>query len=304
MGIAAGCYCLPNGSMALPPEGANMRVIEKSPYRDEFGQISLESRLRGTLAYGFRWYAEMQAQGSITQRLERTFDKDTILLRNITVPGLALPIPMVLINLQGVRVLVPVTIKGVYRAREDDWLVFDGGARRFKRARPNLQKQALSMSEALMHQLRSHGFELPEIEAVLIFTHPTTHVDTVKPKTRIVLAHAIDHFAAKVLEFPPIMDQEDTREILKAIETPVVQAPEDDEMLAAQPAPEPELPGSRGAALDADLLQPMERRASFLAGLRSIRLSGAQWIVLGILLFFELLIIAFMAFLILVNNPL
>jgi hypothetical protein len=281
-----------------------MRVIEKSPYRDESGQISLENRLRGTLTYGFRWYAEMQAQESITHRLEQTFDKDAILLRNVAVPGLALPIPMILINLQGVRVLVPVTVKGVYRAREDDWLVFDGSARRFKRAKPNLQQQALSMSEALMHQLRSHGFELPEIEAVLIFSQPTTHVDTVKPQTRIVLAHALDHFAANVLEFSPIMDQQDAREILKAIETPAVPAPEADEMLAAQPAPEPELPGSRGAALDADLLQPMERRASFLAGLRSIRLSSAQWLVLGVLLFFELLLIAFIAFLILVNNPL
>jgi hypothetical protein len=35
-----------------------MQIIELSTFRDEDGLISLENRVRGTIKYGFAWYAQ------------------------------------------------------------------------------------------------------------------------------------------------------------------------------------------------------------------------------------------------------
>jgi hypothetical protein len=111
-------------------------------------------------------------------------------------------------------------IRGNFRAKVDQWLTFDGQARRFKRARPNLQSIALSLAQTVLSVIKSQGYDLPEVEAVLVFTNPRTLVDTARPTVRIVLADAIDHFAANVLQFPAIMDAEDVNILLEALTHP------------------------------------------------------------------------------------
>ena len=197
-----------------------MIVIERSTFRDESGVISLENRLRGTFQFGLRWHGEMEAQQAVTQRLVKSLGDEHVLVRNQVVPGTDVIIPLILLSPQGVRVLLPTPIRGIYRAKLDEWLTFDGGARRFKRVRPNLQGLALNMSHQLLRFLKGQGYPLPEIESVLIFTNPRTHVDTARPSVRIVLADAIDHFASNLQKFPSIMDGEDIGAVLDSLATP------------------------------------------------------------------------------------
>lgn len=197
-----------------------MIVIERSPFRDDKGVISFENRLRGMLRYGLRWYSEMEAQILVTQRLLKNLGDEHVLVRNQILPGSDTPIPLILLSPQGVRVLLPTPIRGIYRAKLDEWLTFDGGARRFKRVRPNLQGIALTMANQLLRFLKGQGYPLPEIESVLIFTNPRTHVDTARPSVRIVLADAIDHFAANLQKFPAIMDGEDIGAVLESLASP------------------------------------------------------------------------------------
>jgi hypothetical protein len=197
-----------------------MVVIERSTFRDESGAISLENRLRGTLRFGLRWHGEMEAQQTVTQRLLKTLGDEHVLVRNQLIPGTNVIIPLILLSPQGVRVLVPTPIRGIYRAKLDEWLTFDGGARRFKRVRPNLQGMALTMANQLLRFLKSQGYPLPEIESVLLFTNPRTHVDTARPSVRIVLADAIDHFASNLQKFPAIMDGEDIGAVLDSLASP------------------------------------------------------------------------------------
>ncbi len=192
-----------------------MIVIERSTFRDESGAISLENRLRGTLRFGMRWHGEMEAQLAVTQRLLKSLGDEHVLVRNQLISGTDVIIPLILLSPQGVRVLVPTPIRGIYRAKLDEWLTFDGGARRFKRVRPNLQGIALMMANQLLRFLKGQGYPLPEIESVLIFTNPRTHVDTARPSVRIVLADAIDHFASNLQKFPAIMDGEDIGAVLE-----------------------------------------------------------------------------------------
>jgi hypothetical protein len=197
-----------------------MVVIERSTFRDESGAISLENRLRGTIRFGLRWYGEMEAQQAVTQRLLKTLGDEHVLVRNQLIPGTDVIIPLILLSPQGVRVLVPTPIRGIYRAKLDEWLTFDGGARRFKRVRPNLQGIALTMANQLLRFLKGQGYPLPEIESVLLFTNPRTHVDTARPSVRIVLADAIDHFASNLQKFPAIMDGEDIGAVLDSLASP------------------------------------------------------------------------------------
>lgn len=200
-----------------------MRVIERSDYRDEEGAISLENRVSGTLKFGLQWYGEMQALDTATQRLSKTLGSEHVLIRSLTLPGTELIVPLTLISPQGVRVIMPTALRGIFRAKGDEWLTFDGRARRFKRTRPNLQHEVSEMAQAVHSYLRGQGFPLPEVEAVLIFTSPRTHVDTARPTTRIVLADAIDHFAANLQQFQPIMDRDDIDALVHTLTKPSVQ---------------------------------------------------------------------------------
>jgi hypothetical protein len=74
----------------------------------------------------------------------------------------------------------------------------------------------------------------------LVFTNPRTHVDTARPAARVILSDAIDHFAANLQQFQPIMDQQDIKAIIKALTnpdaTPVAPEPTFEEPIPPSPA--------------------------------------------------------------------
>jgi len=47
-----------------------MKVIDRSPFRDEEGSIGLGDRLRGTWQFGFTWNKEAQAQDRLVSQLK------------------------------------------------------------------------------------------------------------------------------------------------------------------------------------------------------------------------------------------
>ena len=278
-----------------------MKIIERSEFRDEEGAISLENRIRGSFRHGLKWYGWMQAQETTTQRLEKCLDREHTLLRNVIIPGTTVIVQMILLSPQGVRVLEPSPIKGVYRAKGEEWLKFDSRGRRFKRSQPNLQTRTLNNAQVVQRYLKEQGYPLPEVEAVLIFTKPRTHVDSARPRVRIVQADAIDHFAANIQEFQPIMDQEDIDALTEALINPKLPEPEP----TPEPEAEPELARAefleQGETLTTEL-EPMALPAQAAHRLSTLPLSTRQWILLAMMLFFELVIIIIFAMLIIRNT--
>ncbi len=269
-----------------------MIVKELSEYREEDGTISIENRIRATLDFGFGWYGDMQAHDFITGRLQSILDNEHTLLRNVSLAGTRLVAPMILLSPQGVRLLQPSRIRGIYRAKDDDWQKFDGRLRRFKNTRPNLQMQALSMARGLLRYLQSQGFPLPELEAVMIFANPQTHVDSAAPIAKVVLADAIDHFASNLLELQPIMDQEDISMVTEALINPQLPEAEPEpgaEGTEAQRMAEGGMPV--GQVFSSEPLMPMETRREFEPVRRIRGLTVRQLALLGIMVFFELLIV-------------
>lgn len=284
-----------------------MRVIERSEFCDEEGNISLEDRLEGTLRFGLKWYSEMQAQQEVTERLQEPLGVEHTLIRNAVIPGTTLTVPMILLSPQGVRVITPSSARGIFRAKGEEWLRFDSRQRRFKRSKPNLQAQSTMTAETLHRYFMDQGFPLPEIEAVLMFTNPRTHVDTARPRVRIVLADAIDHFAANIQQFQPIMDQEDILALLGALEHPHVDEPEP--VAVPEPAPEPipeeaQLLQGPTDTTDVFIVETVDRpvRPSEPNVFTRMNLKRKQWILLGVMAFFELIILLVLVMLILANT--
>lgn len=282
-----------------------MKVIDRSEYRDAEGKISLSNRLRGTLDRGLGWFGEMDAQDQIAQRLGRNLGDEHIMLQNIPLPEAGVIIPMVLISPQGVRVIYPSPIRGVFRAKGDEWFAFSGGSKRFKKTRPNLQAIVMSMAQDLLNFLQNRGFGLPEVEPVLVFTNPRTHIDMARPSARIVLADAIDHFAANLQQFPPIMNRDDVNSLVEALVNP--------KPSEAAPEPAVELPTEMAfeappleedmATMDEFMGEEMDLTTEKLPPdvmiIGPLRMLRWQWFVIGGLAVLELVVIGIFAFLVL-----
>lgn len=286
-----------------------MKIVDKSEFRDENGVISLENRIRGTLRYGFAWYGIMQAQMMVSDRLEKNLPNEYTLLRNVLIPGTRLIASMILVGPQGVRAFTASPIRGVYRAKGEDWLVQASGG--FRKTNPNLQQLAVTTAEVILQYLRQQGYSLPEVEPVLVFSNPRAHVDAAHPRARIVLADGVDHLAANLRQMPPIMDGEDVKVV---VETLLHLKPPEPEPAPPVPAPRaappraPSAPPSTGPFPEAAPLAGagpfrLEDRPVFPARRRQrLRLNRRQWLLLGLLLGAEVLIVVVFAVLIAQNT--
>jgi len=274
-----------------------MRVIERSEFRDEDGKITLQNRVRGSLRFGLAWYGVMQAQQAVSERLNKSLSNDYHLLRNILIPGTGVITSLVLVGPQGVYAILPSPTGGVFRAKDDEWMTHSGG--HFRPVRPNLQQSALSAADLLLNYFHGLGYDLPQVEPVLIFTNPRAHVDTVHPRARIVLADALEHFAANLREQPPIMDREDGQLLIEALLHPP--QPKVEEVLAPPP-PRP-LPPSAVAPAAAGPFQLDEREAPPPPRSRRRRgLRRREILLLGAMLLMEVCILGAFAAIILVPD--
>jgi hypothetical protein len=287
-----------------------MRHKDFSEYIDDQGEINLENRIRATFEYGLSWYGEMQALQWTVHRLDKDLEREYYALTNLQLPDSSITAPLILLGPPGVRLIIPTPVKGVFRAKGEEWLkVGSGSSRKFTTAKPNLQVRAMNMSDTLLNYLRENGFGLPEVEPVLIFTDPRTHVDSLQSKVRIVHADAVDHFAANLQEYQPIMDSEDINDIAQALSEPP--QPEIEVVSEAAPKPKPrpdapidlpEIAGEERDLLygnDAPALTPRKQRS---LRERRLPLSRRQIILLVAMAIVELFIIGIFTILILANT--
>jgi hypothetical protein len=283
-----------------------MKVNDRSEFRDEEGAISLENRIQGTIQHGLGWYGMMQAQEFVTQRLEKNLDKEHTLLLNVHIPNTMLIVPLILLSPQGVKVIEPSPVRGVFRAKGEEWLKFDGRGRRFKRTQPNLQSRVVQMAKVVHLYLQDQGYAMPDVEAVLVFINPRTHVDQTSARARIVQADAIEHFAANLKQAHQIMDQEDIRALTEVLINPPEPEPVPEEAFRVEAfdlRPEP-APVRVSEEIDRFVAEPEPLAARDIIASWSDRLplSKRQWILLGTMAFFEIVILIILTMLVIANT--
>ncbi|MGE5249224.1 MAG: NERD domain-containing protein [Bacteroidota bacterium] len=229
-----------------------MKIIDKTPFQDEKGQIDFLARLQGTLKYGPNWYPDMQAQRRVMAQLDRLLEKGFVLIRNFTLPDSEVTVPFILVGPQGVSVLYVTGLKGVYEARGDQWNRVDNG--RSMAAPVNLLSRAVRLARATQIYLDRQKITLMSVvEPVLIAANPGLQIDSMRPVARVVMSDAIRQFAGGMLQGRPVLRPEQVYDLADRIVTPRKVEPEPEPMppFSTEPAsaPGPETAPARARAI-------------------------------------------------------
>jgi hypothetical protein len=135
----------------------------------------------------------MQAQEAVTDRLNHSLSNDYSLLRNVLIPGTTIIASLILIGPQGVFVLLASPARGVFRAKDDEWLAHSGG--HFRPVRPSLLQARWSWPGA------ARVLPLVWGTACRRSTPPSSSQRSSArrpcPEARIILADAIERYACQ-----------------------------------------------------------------------------------------------------------
>jgi hypothetical protein len=239
------------------------------------------------------------AEKVVIETLQRLLDNQYVMLRSVPLDDPEVPIPLVLVGPQGVRMIYARSIKGVFRAKEDAWEEMDDRTQRFKITRPNLLLRSQLMGRAVDTYLAARNFDQAPAEVVLVFTDPGIHVDTVRPIIRVVQADALDRFGAGMVQSPAFLEKETIQRIVNVL---------GGERLASRQAAKTsadmqdafsfkDLPTNKGRRSPDVLYQSSE--SPFF---RKIPLTKRQLAVLGLMVLVNIIILSAFVFLILLTS--
>jgi hypothetical protein len=158
-----------------------------------------------------------EAQDFVVNAFNKVLDNQFVLLRNITLEGPDIPIPLILLGPAGIQVIYASTAKGVYRAKEGVWEKMDDRTQRFQIDRPNLLERTMLMGRALDTYLANQGLEVPASEPVLFFSDPGIHIDTTRPIVRVLMADALDRYIAGLVTNRSFVDQDILQRVVKIL---------------------------------------------------------------------------------------
>lgn len=170
-----------------------MKIIDKTPFVNEKGELGPSQRIQGMMKYGLRWPNELQDQRAIITFFDRQLEKGYTLIRNITLGASGITVPMILLGPAGIYVIHVTYLRGRYEAKGNAWNEESGTG--FKPASVNLVQQTARMASAVKSWIERQGVKLPvAIEPVLIAANPGLHVESVKPAVRVLMIDGIKSF--------------------------------------------------------------------------------------------------------------
>jgi hypothetical protein len=274
-----------------------MRVLDNSTQDRAGKKPDVLNRARSRLSQSWS-QKEAHAQEAVINALQKVLDNKFVMLREVTLEGPDIPIPLILVGPTGVHVIYASTLKGVLRAKEDVWEELDDRTQKFSIARPNLLTRTLLMARAVNAYLAEHGHKLPEVEPVLFFSDPGINVETTRPVVRIVQMDALDRYVAGLLQSQTNLEPETVQKIANALagdQVDLGQKPMIDERdaFAFRDMP-PDKPQSLTPKVVIDSSEP--------GFLKRIPFSGRQWLVLGLLILVTIIVLVAFMILILLSS--
>ncbi len=197
-----------------------MKIIDKTPFQNEQGQIELMGRVQGTLKYGGNWYPELEAQKTVIEQLGLVLEKGFVLLRNFNLPGSEIIVPILLIGVNGLTVIYVTHLKGRYEAKGDEWNRLDQG--RSLPDRANLVNRVVRLARATQVYLERQGITVPgSVTPVLMAAYPGLQIETMRPVARVVMSDAIKQFAGSLLQGRPALRPEQVYDLADRITNPI-----------------------------------------------------------------------------------
>jgi hypothetical protein len=214
-----------------------MKIIDQTPFfNNETGEISILDRGKAMMKYGLGWVKDVEAQKLVLAVFDKVLDKNYTFLRNVTPPGLNAMLPLILVGPTGVYVMDVTPLTGMYRAKGNQWGTISGNT--FKAEKTNLLTRTERMARAVQVYLQRQGYsDLSAVEAILLCSDPSIHVDSLRPVIRIVMRDALERFAISVTQARTLFSPESVQDIINRIINPPKPATAKSAEAAASAAP-------------------------------------------------------------------
>ncbi len=258
-----------------------MKVIDCNPTPVKENSLNnLVSQVQEKLNIGGQ--TEAKSQEVLIHGLSRVLGNRFHLLRNVKLEGQDSPIPMLLIGPSGAFVLYASPSKGVYRAKNDQLTMMDR-SHQYVAVKPNLMLVVQDMVKAVSSFLSAQGMEGCEVQGILFFSSPGTHVDLVHPLVRIILVDGVDRFASSLLQTNPLLHPDMVSRLVTRITEP-------------PPPPEQPLEDQLRSARQPSLLaqSPIARKVESTAkGIKMSRTQVIFLVMMALIVFFVLLLALF-----------
>ena len=196
-----------------------MKIIDKTPFLDEKGELGFSQRIQGMFQFGFNWPNELQTQKAIITFFDRQLEKGYTLIRNMTLGQSGITVPMILLGPTGIHVIQIAHVRGRYEIRGDTWNVEAG--ERYQPAPVNLVQQTIRMAKAVQVFIERQGVKLPASpEPVLIAGDPGLHIESVRPAIRVMMIDGIKSFVSGLAMGQQVLSAEQVYDYTERIINP------------------------------------------------------------------------------------
>ncbi len=244
-----------------------MQIFNFSEIKSVDGQLSFQDRLQGIFKYGFSWPKDLNAQDVFTALLQKDVDQRSTLIRDFTLPEVEVTVPFILIGPPGICVISLTRERGMFRAKDAQWLIHTGKG--FRPAKENLIRRTQLFNKATQKFLVDFGFQDINVDGLIVGVNPGMHVETHQSAVRVIQSDAIRRFSSQWEEEQPQISQEQIYQIVSAITR------------TANPEP-----GADESNIRASLAEPREDR--FTKSLeplqKTFNFNPKQWAILGVLI--------------------
>jgi len=199
-----------------------MKIIDQTPFfNSETGEIRFLDRGKAMMKFGTSWIKEVEAQKQVIEVLSKVLDRNYTLLRNVTPPGLDASFPFILVGPAGVFVMYVTPLTGIFRAKGDQWGTIAGNT--FHDEKPNLLTRTERMARAIQVYLQRQGYSsLTMVEAILLCSDPSVHVDSIRPIIRVVMRDALERLAISIMQARAVLSPETILNVIDRILNPPV----------------------------------------------------------------------------------
>jgi len=229
---------------------------------------------------------EGEALEAITRQFGRLLDNRYTMLQNVPLPGQGKPIPLVLVGPPGIVAINPRGEAGVFRAREDSWLVMNRRTQQYEMPHENPMQQTQDYATAVVAFLQEKGAPMREVQPLLALANPAAHVESSRPMVRILPVDALDRYIATLAQGQSVLDGQAVQGLVELFSTPPEKPPEPEPEVKPEPEKAP---------------PPLSGQWKLPPALANFKMTRPQWILLGVMAFFEVLLLLALFIILLIN---
>ena len=240
-----------------------MKIIDQTPfYNNETGEISILNRGKAMMKYGTNWVKEVEAQKQVIGVLGKVLDRNYTLLRNVSPPGVEAGFPIILVGPAGIFVMYVTPLTGMFRAKGDQWGTISGNT--FNNKKPNLMTRTERMARAIQVYLQRQGYPgLTSVEAILLCSDLSVHVDSIRPIIRVIMRDALERFAISMMQARVVLSPESVEDIITHILNP--------------PKPVPPPPAEIPAEASSETMAPSQAEEPFAPSFSTPETQAPAW---------------------------